>query len=125
MAQLAAANSGAGIEELGRHFPTLTAEQLAVRAEWLPTCDENAVRESWLNFHREDFFGLLAQLEPPVLLMYGAQSPVVPQSALPEVRATAADGVEIVPIAGAGHMIPWDNPADFVAQTRRFLAASL
>jgi N-formylmaleamate deformylase len=124
MAQLAAVNSGAGIEELGRHFPTLTQEQLEVRAEWLPTCEENAVRESWLNFHREDFFGLLQGLEPPVLFMYGAQSPVVTEASLPLVRATAADGVQIVPIAGAGHMIPWDNPADFMAETRRFLAAT-
>jgi N-formylmaleamate deformylase len=125
MEQLRAANSGAAIEELGRHFPSLTDEQLAVRAEWLPTCERNAVRESWLNFHREDFFPYLRELRPPVLFMYGEQSPVVTAAALPEVRATAADGVEIVGISGAGHMIPWDNPGDFVAHTRRFLAAAV
>ena len=27
-------------------------------------------------------------------------------------------------ISGAGHMIPWDNTADFLAETRRFLAAA-
>jgi N-formylmaleamate deformylase len=124
MDQLASARSGAGVEELRRYFPTLSEEHLAVRAEWLPTCDENAVRESWLNFHREDFFPLLRELEPPVLFMYGAVSPVVPDSAIPEVRETARDGVEIVSIAGAGHMIPWDNTDDFIAQTRRFLAAT-
>jgi N-formylmaleamate deformylase len=124
MAQLESARSGAGVDELRRYFPTLTDEQLAVRAEWLPTCDENAVRESWHNFHREDFFPYLRELEPPVLFMYGAQSPVVPKSALPEVKATARDGVELVAIAGAGHMIPWDNPSDFIAETRRFLASA-
>jgi N-formylmaleamate deformylase len=122
MDQLRAANSGAGIEELGRHFPTLTDEQLAVRAQWLPTCEENAVRESWLNFHREDFFPYLRELEAPVLFLYGEQSPVVTASALPEVRAAAPEGVELVGIAGAGHMIPWDNPRSFLAETRRFLA---
>jgi N-formylmaleamate deformylase len=124
MAQLKSAHSDTAVEELRGHFPTLTDEQLAVRAEWLPTCEENAVRESWLNFHREDFFPYLRELKPPVLLMYGAQSPVVPEAALPELRAAAAAGVEIVPIAGAGHMIPWDNPTDFIAETRRFLAAA-
>jgi N-formylmaleamate deformylase len=124
MAQLESARSGAGVEELRRHFPTLTDEQLAVRAEWLPTCDEHAVRESWHNFHREDFFPYLRELEPPVLFMYGAQSPVVPESALPELRATARNGVEFVAIAGAAHMIPWDNPSDFIAETRRFLASA-
>jgi N-formylmaleamate deformylase len=96
-----------------------------VRARWLPTCDEIAVRESWLNFHREDFFAYLRRLEPPVLFMYGEQSPVVPASALPEVRETARPGVEFVSIPGAAHMIPWDNAADFLAETRRFLGASL
>jgi pimeloyl-ACP methyl ester carboxylesterase len=56
--------------------------------------------------------------------MYGAQSPVVPASALPEVQATARDGVELVAIAGAAHMIPWDNPSDFIAETQRFLASA-
>jgi N-formylmaleamate deformylase len=79
------------------------------------------VRESWLNFHREDFFPYLRELEPPVLLMYGGDSPVVPESSLPEVIAAAPKGVEIVRISGAGHMIPWDNAEDFLAETTRFL----
>jgi len=121
MDQLEAARSGASIEVLRSYFPTLTEEQLALRAEWLPTCDETAVRESWLNFHREDFFDYLPQLEPPVLFMYGGDSPVVPESALPEVVETAREGVEMVSIPGAGHMIPWDNSDDFLAQTTSFL----
>ncbi len=120
MDQLAAARSGASLEVLHSYFPTLNEEQLAQRAQWLPTCDETAVRESWHNFHREDFFQYLRQLEPPVLFLYGGDSPVVPESALPEVIATGK-GVEIVQIPGAGHMIPWDNPGDFLAETNRFL----
>ncbi len=45
MSQLDAAKSGGGADELRQYFPTLTEEQLAVRAQWLHTCDENAVRE--------------------------------------------------------------------------------
>jgi N-formylmaleamate deformylase len=121
MDQLQAARSGASIEVLHNYFPSLTEEQLTLRAQWLPTCDETAVRESWLNFHREDFFPYLRELEPPVLLMYGGDSPVVPESSLPEVIAAAPKGVEIVRISGAGHMIPWDNAEDFLAETTRFL----
>jgi|SRR5579862_255853 len=120
MDQLSAARSGAAPEELLRYFPTLTPEHLALRAEWLPTCDENAVRESWLNFHREDFFPYLRELEPPVLFMYGADSPVVPESALPEIRQARPDA-EVVRIAHAGHMIPWDNVEQFLAESRQFL----
>jgi N-formylmaleamate deformylase len=121
MDQLQAARSGAAPEDLLRYFPTLTPEHLALRAQWLPTCDENAVRDSWLNFHREDFFPYLRELEPPVLFMYGGDSPVVPESALPEIKETRPD-VEIARIPNAGHMIPWDNTEDFLAETRRFLA---
>ena len=120
MDQLEAARSGASIEVLRGYFPTLNEEQLGQRAQWLPTCDETAVRESWLNFHREDFFEYLRQLEPPVLFMYGGDSPVVPESALSEVIATG-EGVEIVRIPGAAHMIPWDRPDEFLAETNRFL----
>jgi N-formylmaleamate deformylase len=120
MDQLQAARSGAAPEELLRYFPTLSPEHLVLRAQWLPTCDENAVRESWLNFHREDFFPYLRELEPPVLFMYGGDSPVVPESALPEITETRPD-VEVVRIPGAGHMIPWDNTADFLRETRRYL----
>jgi N-formylmaleamate deformylase len=120
MDQLQAARSGAAPEELLKYFPTLTPEHLVLRAQWLPTCDETAVRESWLNFHREDFFPYLRELEPPVLFMYGGDSPVVPESALPEITETRPD-VEVARISGAGHMIPWDNTADFLRETRRFL----
>jgi hypothetical protein len=37
-----------------------------------------------------------------------------------EVRQIAPEGVEFVGIAGAGHMIPWDDTADFVVHTRAF-----
>jgi N-formylmaleamate deformylase len=121
MDQLEAARSSASIEVLRGYFPTLTDEQLALRAQWLPTCDETAVRESWLNFHREDFFPYLRELEPPVLFMYGGNSPVIPESAVPEVTEASRKGVEIVRIPGAGHMIPWDNADDFLAETTRFL----
>jgi N-formylmaleamate deformylase len=121
MDQLEAARSGASIEVLHGYFPTLTEDQLAVRAQWLPTCDETAVRESWLHFHSEDFFPYLRELEPPVLFMYGGDSPVIPASAVPEVTDAARDGVEIVRVPGAGHMIPWDNADDFLAETTAFL----
>jgi N-formylmaleamate deformylase len=124
MDQLETARSGGSPDALRTYFPSLTDEQLSLRAEWLPSCDEYAVRESWLNFHREDFFPYLRELTPPVLFLHGENSPVVPESAIAEVREAGPE-VEIVRIAGAGHMIPWDNPDDFVAETTRFLARVL
>jgi pimeloyl-ACP methyl ester carboxylesterase len=52
--------------------------------------------------------------------MYGADSPVVAQSALPEITETRRD-LQIARIPRAGHMIPWDNTADFLRETKDFL----
>jgi N-formylmaleamate deformylase len=123
MQQLADAKAGATIEDARPFFPTWSDEQLRLRVEWLPTCDEVAVRETWFNFHREDVHALFGQLEPPVLFMYGLESPVVTAEGVEEVRALNPR-LEYVGIDHAGHMIPWDNLADFLTETRRFLASA-
>ena len=123
MQQLADAKAGATIDDARPFFPTWNDDQLRLRVEWLPTCDETAVRETWLNFHREDAHALLDQLEPPVLFMYGLESPVVTEEGADEVRARNPR-LEYVGIERAGHMIPWDNFEDFLAETRRFLASA-
>jgi N-formylmaleamate deformylase len=123
MQQLADAKAGATIEDARPFFPSWSDEQLRLRVEWLPTCDETAVRETWLNFHRENAHELLQRLEPPVQFMYGLESPVVSAEGAAEVRELNPR-LEYVGIERAGHMIPWDNLEDFLAETRRFLAAS-
>jgi N-formylmaleamate deformylase len=58
-----------------------------------------------------------------VQFMYGLESPVVSAEGAAEVRELNPR-LEYVGIERAGHMIPWDNLEDFLAETRRFLAAS-
>jgi N-formylmaleamate deformylase len=120
MEQLAVARAGATADDMRAYFPTWPEKELALRAEQLRYCDENAVRESWENFHREDFFPYLRDVPTPALFMYGAESPVVPAESVPEVKSTNPE-LEVVSVAGAGHMIPWDNGTDFLEQTRGFL----
>ena len=120
MEQLAKARAGATAEDMRLYFPSWDDEQLRLRAEWLPTCDETAVRETWLNFHTEDIFDYFRRLQRPALFMYGGESPAVSAEGATEVRETNP-AFEIACIAGAGHMIPWDNLEDFLAATRRFL----
>src|SRR5579862_5306573 len=105
--QLEKARAGSTAEDMRPYFPTWNDEQLTLRAEWLPTCDETAVRETWLNFHREDLFDYLRQLRQPVLFMYGAESPAVTAEGAAEVLQ-ANSALQLVSIPGAGHMIPWD-----------------
>jgi N-formylmaleamate deformylase len=123
MEQLAKARAGATGADLRAYFPSWDDEQLQLRAEWLATCDETAVRETWLNFHREDIFDYLRRLEPPALFLYGGESPAVTAEGVEEVRYTNPR-LEFACVPDAGHMIPWDNLDGFLAETRRFLAES-
>lgn len=120
--QLHEAYAGTTADAVRRFFPTWSERELQLRAEWLPTCAEQAVVRSWEGFSTEDFFALWRQLRPPLLFVYGEESPVVTAEGLAEVRA-ANPAAEVVGIAGAGHMIPWDNLADFVAAVRAFVGA--
>ena len=120
--QLRLAQKGAQGENFRPYFPTWTKEQLDLRAMWLASCDETAVVESYHNFHREDFFDYWPQLRPPAVLLFGGKSPVIPESALPELKA-ANPHIPLVEIPRAGHMIPWDNLSGFLAQVRTFVSA--
>jgi N-formylmaleamate deformylase len=113
------AQAGATADDMRRYFPTWSDEQLQIRAEWLATCDERAVVETYENFAREDFFGYWRTLSAPLVFVYGEESPVVPPSGVEEVAA-ANPAAAIVGVPSAGHMIPWDNLPGFLTEVRRF-----
>lgn len=115
------ARAGRGVEQAREHYPTWSDEQIQQRGEWLASCDETAVVESYSWFHLEAFEPAWQEVEPPALLLYGEQSPVV----------TGADAVHLqavnpradyVAVAGAGHMVPWDNPAETLSALEAFLS---
>ncbi|MFJ2992885.1 alpha/beta fold hydrolase [Pandoraea sp. NPDC087047] len=120
------AQARAGIDARGmRAFcPTWTDEQLALRAEWLHTCDERAILASYDGFHNDDFHADAAQLHVPSLLMTAQNGDVVRDEDVAELqRATPA--MQHVRVPNAGHMIPWDNPDGFYAAFGDFLGAPL
>jgi N-formylmaleamate deformylase len=108
--------------ELRAVFPGIDDEQLALRAEWLPTCDETAVAESYRNLHAEDFFAHWRRVAAPGLLLWGEVSDTVSPAAAAEL-SRENPAVEVACIAGAGHMLPWDDLAAFVASVRVFISA--
>jgi len=120
--QLRQAYSGTTVDEIRRSFPDWSERELQIRAEWLATCDEHAVLETYDNFGREDFFLYWRQLRAPVLFVLGGESPVVTPQGEREVRA-ANPAAEIVTVVHAGHMVPWNNMSDFIAAVRRFARA--
>jgi N-formylmaleamate deformylase len=119
---MALARAGIDAEGMRAFCPTWTEEQLALRAEWLHTCDERAVLASYEGFHRDDFFADAAQLRVPSLLMTAQNGDVVRDEEVAELRQ-ATPSMQHVRVPNAGHMIPWDNPEGFYAAFGNFLGA--
>ncbi len=107
---------GTDVEGMRRFCPTWTDEQLRLRAEWLHTCNEDAVVRSFEDFHREDIHADLPRVTVPTLLMTAGRGDVVRAEDVAEIR-TLLPGMLVSHVAGAGHMIPWDDEAGF---TRRW-----
>ncbi|HEX6509489.1 MAG TPA: alpha/beta hydrolase [Chloroflexota bacterium] len=115
--------AGATADDMARYYPTWPRRELEIRAQWLATCDETAVVETYNNFHTEEFFERWSQVPPPVMFMYGSDSPVVPRESIAEIQATNPHA-EIVEVPVAGHMIPFDNLAGFVTPVVTFVSRS-
>jgi N-formylmaleamate deformylase len=121
---MALARRGASIEDLRPFTPTWTDEEIALRAEWLHTCDEAAVRASYAGFHEDDIHKDLAVLTLPTLLMSAERGDVILEEDEAEIRGLNP-AIQTVRVADAGHMIPWDNLPSFLAALRPFLIGDL
>lgn len=108
-----AARAGLDVNVLRRDLPGWTDRQLHARATWLGTCDPRAVAETHRNFQAEDFFPIWDRLIAPTLIT-GSASPVVDADGLAELQSRNPTAVSVV-VEGAGHMVPWERPAEFVA----------
>ncbi|ANN72040.1 alpha/beta fold hydrolase [Bordetella bronchialis] len=121
---IAQARHGMGADDM-RHFcPTWTDAQLRLRAEWLHTCDERAIRQSFDEFHTQDIHGNLPAVKVPLLLVTAARGDVVKDEDVAEIQALKP-GAAHVRVPDAGHMIPWDNEPGFYAAFGDFLGARL
>jgi len=121
---MALARRGAGVEDLRPFTPTWTEAEIALRAEWLHTCDEAAVLASYASFHEDDIHQDLATLSLPTLLMSAERGDVILEEDEAEIRRLNP-AIQTIRIPDAGHMIPWDNLAGFLAALRPFLSETL
>lgn len=121
---MAQARRGMGAAQMRAFCPGWTEAQLRLRAEWLHTCDERAVIASFEGFHGDDVHADLPRLAVPALLMTAERGDVVRDEDVAEIQRLAP-GVAHVRVAGAGHMIPWDNEAGFYAALGDFLGTGV
>jgi N-formylmaleamate deformylase len=115
------ARAGQGIAQARSDYPTWTEDEVRARGEWLASCDEVAVVESYAWFHLEAFEPVWREVEPPALLLYGAESPVV-TAADADLLRRVNPRAGVVAVPGSGHMVPWDNLAQTVAEIEKFLS---
>ena len=115
---------GAGMEALRPFSPTWTDEQLRLRAEWLHTCDERAIVATYEGFHRDDIHVDLPHIEVPTLLIAAGRGDVIRPEDLAELRALLP-AMQVATVAGAGHMIPWDDEPGFYRAFGDFLGKAL
>ncbi|UED87927.1 alpha/beta fold hydrolase [Streptomyces profundus] len=122
--QLAEARRGTTAAEVARFWPRWPERELGLRARWLASCAEAAVAGTHAGFEGEDFFAVWPSVPAPSVLIHGAESPVVTAEGAAE-AAEANPAASVVSVAGAGHMVFWDEPATALATTRAALTSVL
>jgi N-formylmaleamate deformylase len=115
---------GCDFEAMRAFCPTWTDEQLRLRAEWLHTCDERAVRESLDSFHSDDIHADLRFLNRPARLIAAGRGDVIRDEDIAEIKSLVRK-ITVARVANAGHMIPWDDEEGFYAAFDNFLGAPL
>lgn len=121
---MALARQGVDLETMRRFCPTWTDEQLRLRAEWLHTCDERAIIDSFNGFHTDDVHVDMSHIAVPVMLMVAGRGDVIRAEDIAEIR-TLLPAVEVAHVSTAGHMIPWDDEEGFYRAFGNFLGAPL
>ena len=116
--------AGGGLERIRKSYPAWPEEHVALRAEWLPTCDLEAVARSFQTLHDEAFEPDLRAIRCPTLLLYAGAANVVRDSEAAAIVGMLGDNGAAVRIDDAGHMIPWDNFAAFTNETDAFLSSA-
>ncbi|MFF8285647.1 alpha/beta fold hydrolase [Streptomyces albus] len=118
--QLAEARQGTDAARVAHWWPRWPHREQGLRARWLASCGEAAIRETHEGFTSDDFFDVWPKLTVPTVLLYGAESPVVTRAGAAEAaRTLPAARLEAVP--GAGHMVFWDSPRTALGLLREVL----
>ncbi|SDV50503.1 alpha/beta fold hydrolase [Chitinasiproducens palmae] len=121
---MALARGGIDMEGMRQFCPTWSQEQLRLRAEWLHTCDERAIRASYDGFHADDVHADMPLVTQPVVLMVAGRGDVVREDDIAELRVLMPQ-LALAKVPDAGHMIPWDDEEGFYRACGDFFGAPL
>lgn len=113
------AQKGCSAEQMKHFCPTWTEHQLALRAEWLHTCQLDAIDTAYKGFHTDDIHVDLPHLKLPVRLIVAGDSPVINEGDIQEIIELAPH-TQVKIVERAGHMVPWDNLEGFLDSVSDF-----
>lgn len=113
------ATEGCEIEDMRKFLPAWHEDHLRLRAEWLHTCDEQAIIRSYNDFHETDIHADLQLLTAPTLLMVAGKGGVILPEDAEEILQLLPRGTAIT-VPNTGHMIPWDDFEGFFGATLSF-----
>lgn len=113
------AQKGCSAEDMRKFCPSWSEEQLALRAQWLHTCQWGAIRQAWDGFATDDIHADLPHIKLPARLVIAGGATVVLPEDQAEVQSLMPQ-LEVRKVEGAGHMIPWDDLEGFLAAVSDF-----
>lgn len=119
-AQLAEAKAGTTVDQVRGYYPRWPTRELELRIAELPSCDDQAVRETYAGFETDEFEDDWIRLTPPCALICGGDSPMVSDADEHRLRDLAPT-LPIVTVPEAGHMVPWDNYDGFFSAFRQIV----
>lgn len=114
------ASRGEPMSVAGSLLANWTEEQLALREEWLPTCDKTAIAESHRSFEDEDIHSLMPSIECPTFLICAENGGTITPEDEREIAGLIGD-YRSTRIPNVGHMIPWDDLDGFIDAVRGFV----
>ena len=112
---------GCSVEDMKKYCPTWTEVQLSQRAEWLPTCQLDAVKTAYDGFHSDDIHKDLPGLTIATRLLVAGNAPVIQEDDIAEIKGLNPN-IDVKVVSDAGHMIPWDNLQGFLDAVLDFSA---
>ncbi|NMM43414.1 alpha/beta hydrolase [Rhodospirillaceae bacterium KN72] len=104
---------GCSAEDMRAFCPTWTEDQLALRAEWLHTCQTDAIVTAFEGFHTDDIHQDLPKVQDPMRLVRAGSATVILDEDVAEIQELAPT-IDVRTVPDAGHMIPWDNLEGFL-----------
>ena len=113
------AQKGCSAEDMKGFCPTWSEHQLKLRAEWLHTCQLDAIDTAYKGFHTDDIHSDIPHLKLPLRLVVAGGAAVINDDDVKEL-VELAPHIEVRVVEKAGHMIPWDDLDGFISAVADF-----